>query len=244
MSVEISAHTRLGDFVLDADFQSDSRVTAIFGPSGAGKTSVLNVIAGLLHPGHGRVVVDGAVLVDTRADIDLPAYRRRIGYVFQERRLFPNLSVKGNLLYGRFFAARDDRYASVDEVIDLLDLGALLHRGIQALSGGEKQRVAIGRALLASPRLLLFDEPLSSLDEKRKQEVMPFLERLRDQARVPMVYVSHVWSEIERLSGRVVSMSEGKVMAAGRAEEISCGGSQPPLPNRLRNQRVTQRFDI
>ena len=213
MSIEVSAHDRLGDFVLDADFKSDSRVTAIFGPSGSGKTSVLNVIAGLLRPHRGRVVVDGTVLVDTKAGIFLPAYRRRIGYVFQESRLFPALSVRGNLLYGRFFAARGDRYASVEEVIDLLELGALLHRGIQALSGGEKQRVAIGRALLASPRLLLFDEPLSSLDEKRKQEVMPFLQRLRDQARVPMVYVSHVLSEIERLSGRVVSMSAGKVVA-------------------------------
>jgi molybdate transport system ATP-binding protein len=213
MSVEVSAHDRLGDFVRDADYKSDGRVTAIFGPSGSGKTSVLNVIAGLLRPQRGRVVVDGTVLVDTKAGIFLPAYRRRIGYVFQESRLFPNLSVRGNLLYGRFFAARGDRYASVNEVIDLLELGRLLHRGVQALSGGERQRVAIGRALLASPRLLLFDEPLSSLDEKRKQEVMPFLERLRDQARVPMVYVSHIMAEIERLSGRVVSMSDGKVVA-------------------------------
>jgi molybdate transport system ATP-binding protein len=213
MSVEVVAHTRLGDFAVDADFTSDSRVTAVFGPSGAGKTSVLNVIAGLLRPQRGRVVVDGTILVDTKAGIFLPAYRRRIGYVFQESRLFPNLSVRGNLLYGRFFAAPSDRYALVDEVIELLDLGALLNRGVQALSGGERQRVAIGRALLASPRLLLLDEPLASLDEKRKQEVMPFLERLRDQARVPMVYVSHVLSEIQRLSGRVVSMSDGKVQA-------------------------------
>jgi molybdate transport system ATP-binding protein len=224
MSVEVLARTSLGDFVLDADFSSDSRVTAIFGPSGSGKTSVLNVIAGLLRPQHGRVVVDGTVLVDTNAGIFLPAHRRRIGYVFQESRLFPSLSVRGNLLYGRFFAARTDRYASVDEVIDLLDLGALLRRGIQALSGGEKQRVAIGRALLVSPRLLLLDEPLSSLDEKRKQEVMPFLERLRDQARVPIVYVSHVASEIERLSGRVVSMSGGTVVAIDQATAGAVAG--------------------
>lgn len=213
MSVEVMAYTSLGDFVLDAQFSSDSRVTAIFGPSGSGKTSMLNVIAGLLRPQRGRVVVDGMVMVDTMTGVFLPAHRRRIGYVFQENRLFPSLSVRGNLLYGRFFTSHNDRYASVDEVIDLLDLGALLRRGIQALSGGEKQRLAIGRALLASPRLLLLDEPLSSLDEKRKQEVMPFLERLRDQARVPIVYVSHVAAEIERLSGRVVSMSGGKVMA-------------------------------
>jgi molybdate transport system ATP-binding protein len=212
MSVEVLARTRLGDFALDARFTSDSRVTAIFGPSGSGKTSVLNVIAGLLRPQHGRVVVDGAVLTDTEAGIFAPPHRRRIGYVFQESRLFPNLSVKGNLLYGRLFTARRGRYGSVDEVVELLDLGRLLRRGVQALSGGEKQRVAIGRALLASPRLLLLDEPLSSLDEKRKQEVMPYLERLRDEARVPIIYVSHVLAEIERLAARAVAMADGKVL--------------------------------
>jgi molybdate transport system ATP-binding protein len=213
MSLDVAAQASLGDFRLDASFISDSRVTAIFGPSGSGKTSVLNVIAGLLRPERGRVVVDGAVLMDSAAGIFVPAYRRRVGYVFQESRLFPNLSVKSNLLYGRFFARQDDRYALIDEVVDLLDLSSLLPRGIQALSGGERQRVAIGRALLASPRLLLLDEPLASLDEKRKQEVMPFLERLRDQAHVPIVYVSHVLAEIERLSGTVVTMSAGRVVA-------------------------------
>jgi molybdate transport system ATP-binding protein len=173
---------------------------------------VLNVIAGLLRPQHGRVVVDGAVLTDTEAGIFAPPHRRRIGYVFQESRLFPNLSVKGNLLYGRLFTARRDRYGLVDEVVELLDLGGLLRRGVQALSGGEKQRVAIGRALLASPRLLLLDEPLASLDEKRKQEVMPYLERLRDEARVPIIYVSHVLAEIERLAARAVAMADGKVL--------------------------------
>jgi molybdate transport system ATP-binding protein len=213
MSLDVAAQASLGDFRLDASFISDSRVTAIFGPSGSGKTSVLNVIAGLLRPERGRVVVDGAVLMDSAAGIFVPAYRRRVGYVFQESRLFPNLSVKSNLLYGRFFARQDDRYALIDEVVDLLDLSSLLPRGIQALSGGERQRVAIGRVLLASPRLLLLDEPLTSLDEKRKQEVMPFLERLRDQAHVPIVYVSHVLAEIERLSGTVVTMSAGRVVA-------------------------------
>jgi molybdate transport system ATP-binding protein len=220
MSVEVLARTQLGNFALDARLTSDSRVTAIFGPSGSGKTSVLNVIAGLLRPEQGRVMVDGAVLTDSEAGIFLPPHRRRIGYVFQESRLFPNLSVKGNLLYGRLFAARKDRYGSAEEVVDLLDLGKLLRRGVQALSGGEKQRVAIGRALLASPRLLLLDEPLSSLDEKRKQEVMPYLERLRDEARVPIIYVSHVLTEIERLAGRVVSMSEGKVLAVDRGSAL------------------------
>jgi molybdate transport system ATP-binding protein len=209
----VDVEKQLGEFQIAARFAVTGGATALFGPSGAGKTSIVNMIAGLVMPDRGRITLDDTVLFDSAARIAVPAHRRRIGYVFQESRLFPGLSVRGNLLYGRFFAARADRYASVDEVIDLLDLGALLRRGIQALSGGEKQRVAIGRALLASPRLLLLDEPLSSLDEKRKQEVMPFLERLRDQARVPIVYVSHVASEIERLSGRVVSMSGGKVVA-------------------------------
>jgi molybdate transport system ATP-binding protein len=217
MSLDVSAEARLGDFNLDARFASDSRVTAIVGPSGSGKTSVLNAIAGLLRPEHGRVAVDGAVLLDTEAGIFLPPHRRRIGYVFQDGRLFPHLSVKGNLRYGRMFAKPRRADASFEEVVGLLDLGALLDRGTAALSGGEKQRVAIGRALLSSPLLLLLDEPLSSLDDKRKEEVMPFLERLRDQARMPIVYVSHDLAEIERLAGTVVRMADGKVLGTDRA---------------------------
>jgi molybdate transport system ATP-binding protein len=220
MSLEVSAETRLGDFALDASFKSDSRVTAIFGPSGSGKTSVLNVIAGLLHPRRGRAAVDGVVLLDTEAGIFLPPHRRRIGYVFQDGRLFPHLSVKSNLLYGRAFARPEREHALFEEVVDLLDLGSLLRRGTSALSGGEKQRVAIGRALLSSPQLLLLDEPLSSLDERRKQEVMPFLAKLRDQARMPIVYVSHMFSEIERLAGTVVLMDEGQVRAVDRANRV------------------------
>ena len=227
MSLEVSAETRLGDFALDASFKSDSRVTAIFGPSGSGKTSVLNVIAGLLHPRRGRAAVDGVVLLDTEAGIFLPPHRRRIGYVFQDGRLFPHLSVKSNLLYGRVFARPEREHALFEEVVDLLDLGSLLRRGTSALSGGEKQRVAIGRALLSSPQLLLLDEPLSSIDERRKQEVMPFLAKLRDQARMPIVYVSHVFSEIERLAGTVVLMDEGQVRAVDRANRVKAEASQP-----------------
>jgi molybdate transport system ATP-binding protein len=227
MSLEVSAETRLGDFALDASFKSDSRVTAIFGPSGSGKTSVLNVVAGLLHPRRGRAAVDGVVLLDTEAGIFLPPHRRRIGYVFQDGRLFPHLSVKSNLLYGRVFARPEREHALFEEVVDLLDLGSLLRRGTSALSGGEKQRVAIGRALLSSPQLLLLDEPLSSLDERRKQEVMPFLAKLRDQARMPIVYVSHVFSEIERLAGTVVLMDEGQVRAVDRANRVKADAIQP-----------------
>ncbi len=213
MSLEVSAVAQLGAFTLDVDFKSESRLTAIFGPSGSGKTSVLNVIAGLLRPERGRVVVDGAVLLDSEAGIFLPPRRRRVGYVFQDGRLFPHLSVKGNLLYGRLFARPLRHEASFEEVVALLDLGPLLRRGVSALSGGEKQRVAIGRALLSSPRILLLDEPLASLDERRKDEVMPFLEKLRDQASMPIVYVSHAMAEIERLAGTVVLMERGRVIA-------------------------------
>jgi molybdate transport system ATP-binding protein len=226
MSLEVSAATNLGEFVLDADFKSESRVTAIFGPSGSGKTSVLNVIAGLLRPERGRVAVDGTVLLDTGAGVFVPPHRRRVGYVFQDGRLFPHLSVKGNLLYGRIFAGSSCHHAAFEEVVDLLDLGPLLRRGISALSGGEKQRVAIGRALLSSPRLLLLDEPLSSLDERRKGEVMPFLETLRDQASMPIVYVSHVFSEIERLAGTVVLMGSGRVLAVDSAGRVKAKATE------------------
>jgi molybdate transport system ATP-binding protein len=226
MSLEVSAGTHLGEFALDADLKSERRVTAIFGPSGSGKTSVLNVIAGLLRPERGRVAVDGTVLLDTGAGIFVPPHRRRIGYVFQDDRLFPHLSVKGNLTYGRIFAGSSRNHAYFEEVIDLLDLGSLLHRGIAALSGGEKQRVAIGRALLSSPRLLLLDEPLSSLDERRKEEVMPFLEKLRDRASMPIVYVSHVLSEIERLAGTVVLMASGRVLAVDDASRVKAKAAE------------------
>ncbi len=227
MSLEVSVEARLGDFALDARFNSDSRVTAIFGPSGSGKTSVLNVIAGLLRPRHGHVAVDGATLLDTEAGVFLPPHRRRIGYVFQDGRLFPHLSVKGNLLYGSIFVRSAGESSSFEEVVSLLDLGPLLRRGTSALSGGEKQRVAIGRALLSSPRLLLLDEPLSSLDERRKAEVMPFLERLRDQTRMPIVYVSHVFAEIERLAGTVVLMDEGRVRDVNHASRVGADAIQP-----------------
>jgi molybdate transport system ATP-binding protein len=211
MSLEVDTKIRLGNFTLDAAFATEGKITALFGPSGAGKTSLINVISGLIKPEKGRVAVDRTVLLDTERGIDVPAHKRRIGYVFQESRLFPHLTVKQNLLYGRWFAPRDLRRDSLDEVVDLLDLSPLLHRGTLQLSGGEKQRVAIGRALLSSPRLLLLDEPLSSLDEARKQEVMPFLERLRDHARMPIVYVSHSVAEVERLANEVVFMDAGRV---------------------------------
>lgn len=214
--IDVAIRHRLGTFDLDASFRSDGRLTALFGRSGAGKTSLVNIIGGLIAPTVGRVVVDGEVLVDTQAGIFLPKHRRRIGYVFQEARLFPHLSVRQNLLFGRWFAPRSARASSqLTDVLDLLGIGHLLARRPGALSGGEKQRVAIGRALLSNPRLLLMDEPLASLDEARKAEILPYIERLRDEAGIPIVYVSHAVAEVARLATTVAILEAGTVRACG-----------------------------
>jgi molybdate transport system ATP-binding protein len=220
MTLEVDIRHRLGTFQLDARFAAGGGLIALFGRSGAGKTSVVNVIAGLIRPAEGRVAVDGEALLDTGRGLFLPPHKRRLGYVFQEGRLFPHLSVRQNLLYGRWFARSAGRRDDLDRVVDLLGLGAILDRRPARLSGGEKQRVAIARALLASPRLLLMDEPLASLDEARKAEILPFIERLRDQARVPIVYVSHSVAEVARLASTVVLLSEGKVAAIGPTAAI------------------------
>jgi molybdate transport system ATP-binding protein len=220
MTLAVAVRQRLGAFALDAAFECDGRLTALFGPSGAGKTSLVNLIAGLGRPESGRVAVDGRVLVDTERRIFLPAHRRRIGYVFQDARLFPHLTVAQNLRYGRFFTGAAERYAELDRVVDLLGIGHLLHRRPNLLSGGEKQRVAIGRALVASPRLILMDEPLASLDEARKAEILPYIERLRDDGRIPIVYVSHSLAEVARLATDVVVLAEGRIAASGPTVEI------------------------
>jgi molybdate transport system ATP-binding protein len=209
-----------GSFVLDAAFDSTGGLTALFGRSGAGKTSLINAIAGLLRPERGRIILDGAVLTDTERGIFVPARRRRIGYVFQEGRLFPHLSVRQNLLYGRWFAPKGGGAAEIDQIVDLLGINLLLDRRPANLSGGEKQRVAIGRALLSRPRLLVMDEPLASLDEARKTEILPYIERLRDTAGVPIVYVSHQIAEVARLATTLVILSEGRVAAVGPTAAI------------------------
>jgi molybdate transport system ATP-binding protein len=213
------AHER-GGFRLAADFTAPGGVTALFGRSGSGKTTLVNIIGGLLRPARGRVVLGGRTLVDTEARIFVPRHRRRIGYVFQEGRLFPHLTVRQNLLFGRFFAPRGEMGPDLDAVVALLGIGGLLGRRPAGLSGGEKQRVAIGRALLAKPRLLLMDEPLAALDEARKAEILPYIERLRDEARVPIVYVSHAMAEVARLADTLVVLEAGQVAAAGPASEI------------------------
>ena len=220
MTLAIDITHQLGNFLLDARFETGGGLVALFGRSGAGKTSLVNVIAGLIRPDRGRVAVGGVTLVDAERGIFVPRHQRRLGYVFQEGRLFPHLTVRQNLLYGRWFAPPAERREDLDRVVDLLGIDALLDRRPGRLSGGEKQRVAIGRALLASPRMLLMDEPLASLDEARKAEILPYIERLRDQSKVPIVYVSHSIAEVARLASTIVLVSEGKVVAVGPAVEI------------------------
>lgn len=220
MSLSVDIHHRLGAFSLDAAFETGGRLTALFGPSGSGKTSLVNLIGGLLRPDSGKIIAGGRVLVDTAAGVFVPKHRRRIGYVFQDARLFPHMTVGQNLRFGRFFTPASERYAGWDGVVDLLGIRHLLDRKPGSLSGGEKQRVAIGRALLASPRLILMDEPLASLDDRRKAEIMPYIERLRDETRIPIVYVSHSVAEVARLATDMVVLDQGKVAASGPTSEI------------------------
>lgn len=220
MILDIDIRHEQGGFALQARFQSEGRLTALFGPSGAGKTTLVNAIGGLIRPAQGRIAVKGRVLVDTERGIFVPKHRRRIGYVFQEGRLFPHLNVRQNLLFGRWFTPRRERAASLEGVVELLGIGHLLDRRPSTLSGGEKQRVSIGRALLADPQLLLMDEPLASLDEARKAEIYPYIERLRDEGGIPIVLVSHSVAEIARLATSVVVLSDGRVAASGPASEI------------------------
>src|SRR5713226_6180296 len=218
MTIEVDVAHRLGAFALDVRCTSAGRLTAFFGQSGAGKTSLVNIIGGLIRPDRGRIAVDGATLVDTASGIFVPPHRRRVGYVFQEGRLFPHLTVRQNLMFGRWFRPPQERKVRLETVLDLLGIGHLLQRRPGALSGGEKQRVAIGRALLASPRLLLMDEPLAALDDERKMEVLTLIERLRDGFKVPIVYVSHSIDEVARLASPVVVFSAGHVVAAGAVD--------------------------
>jgi len=220
MALRVRLTRRLGTFAIDADFASEGRVTALFGRSGAGKSTLVNLIAGLLRPDEGSIAVDGVVLYDSGRSVDVPAHRRRIGYVFQEGRLFPHYSVRGNLLYGSRRAPRGTRAGRLGEITELLGIGALLDRRPASLSGGEKQRVAIGRALLADPRLLLMDEPLASLDEARKADILPYVERLRDEMHLPIVYVSHAIEEVARIADTIVLLADGKVVATGATNDI------------------------
>ena len=209
MSFDVDVETKLGDFTIAVTFSVGSGITALFGPSGAGKTSILNMIAGVLKPARGRIAVDGQVLFDSNQRINLKPNHRRVGYIFQDARLFPHLSVRGNLLYGYRCTPPAQRYVELDPMITLLGIRHLLDRRPASLSGGEQQRVAIGRAILASPRVLLLDEPFAALDRARKQEIMPYIERLRDELKIPMLYVTHFQAEVDRLAGAIVRVEKG-----------------------------------
>jgi molybdate transport system ATP-binding protein len=230
--LEVTVRHRLGDFVLDANFASDGGLTALFGRSGSGKTSLINAIAGLIRPEHARIVVGDEVLTDTDRHIFVPRHRRRTACVFQEGRLFPHLTVRQNLLYGRWFTRSLHRHGDFTQIVDMLGIGHLLRRRPALLSGGEKQRVAIGRALLANPRLLMMDEPLASLDEDRKAEILPYIERLRDETRLPIVYVSHSIAEVARLASTLVILSEGRIATAGPAAEVMARLDLSPITGR------------
>jgi molybdate transport system ATP-binding protein len=221
LMLTVAAAKRRGTFALNVRFELPTPgVVALFGRSGCGKSTAVNIIAGLLQPDSGRVVLDDTVLVDLQQGVDVPPERRRIGYVFQDTRLFPHLSVAANLRYAQKRAVGAP-YVDLAAVTSLLDLAGLLNRRTHQLSGGERQRVAIGRALLTQPRLLLLDEPLAALDEARREEVLPYLETLRDQLAIPMVYVTHDFAEVLRLATHIVLMEAGSVTAQGTVGEMS-----------------------
>lgn len=202
MSFEVTVSRRLGDALVACDFTTPPGLTALFGPSGAGKTSILNMVSGLLRPDNGRIVVGGNVLFDSASGIDVSVQQRRAGYVFQDARLFPHLRVNANLAYG----LREAGPMTLADVVDFLGIAHLLDRWPRTLSGGEAQRVAIGRALLSNPFFLLMDEPLSSLDRVRREEILRVIERLRDELRLPILYVSHDRAEVERLASRIIEV--------------------------------------
>jgi molybdate transport system ATP-binding protein len=225
--IEARIRFRRDGFLLAADLGIDARITGIFGHSGAGKSTLLHLVAGLLRPDAGRIAVDGQALFDDRARIDLPAHRRGIGMVFQDGRLFPHYSVEGNLRYGERLATRPG--LGFDRVVDLLELRPLLPRSPTRISGGERQRVALGRALLTAPRLLLFDEPLAALDRGLKRQILPFLRQVRDHAGIPMLYVSHDLREILQLTDRLVLLDHGAVAGQGLIADLEADAATAPL---------------
>jgi molybdate transport system ATP-binding protein len=221
--LSVDVEKKFGGFSVAARFESSGGVTALFGPSGAGKTTIVNMIAGLVEPDRGRIALGDDVLFDSTMRINVPPPRRRIGYVFQEGRLFPHLSVRHNLDYGRRMNGLPRDRAAMERIVTMLEIEHLLSRRPGRLSGGERQRVAVGRALLMNPALLLLDEPLASLDAARKREILPYLERLRDEAKVPMVYVSHQAAEVRRIVKSVVKLDGGRVVATGGVELLDLG---------------------
>lgn len=218
--LEIDVRKALGSFSVEARFEAGAGITALFGKSGAGKTSIVQMLAGLITPDRGRIVLDGKVLFDTANRTSIPPEQRRIGYIFQDARLFPHMTVRRNLNYGKRRQGKRRANVTEDAVAEVLGIGHLLGRRTHDLSGGERQRVAIGRALLTSPRLLLMDEPLASLDTERKREIIPFIDRVHRQFEIPTIYVSHSVEEILELATAMVLLEHGHVTASGTIEEV------------------------
>ncbi len=209
--IEILATLKRTNFELDAALQLNQRVTAIFGPSGSGKSTLLGVIAGIIQPDSGRIVVDGDCLFDSEKRINKPVHERRIGLVFQDGRLFPHLDVIQNLSYALHFVPKVQQQFKLDHIVQLLEIETLLKQRPHQLSGGEKQRVALGRALLSSPRLLMLDEPLASLDDRLKNQILPFLKLVADEIQIPMIYISHSRKEIMQITSNLIHIQNGKV---------------------------------
>ncbi len=231
--IDFDCSLRRGPFDFDAAFASDAGITGLIGPSGSGKSTVIQLIAGLIRPSRGRVCVNGTVLCDTARGVWLPPHKRGVGLVFQDAQLFPHLSVHQNLMYGRTFTTQPRETISFQSVVGVLGIGHLLQRPPQTLSGGERQRVAIGRALLTSPRVLLMDEPLAALDTSRKLEILPFIERLRDEFSIPILYVSHSVEEIARLATSVIKIENGKVTATGAPDAVLGSAPSPKAGGRF-----------
>lgn len=230
--LDVAVNYQLGNFSLSVELQAGTGITALFGRSGCGKTTLVNILAGLETPRQGHVRIGETVLFDSEKQINLPPERRRIGYVFQDSRLFPHMTVKNNLLYGQTRVRPGMDRHSITDIVDLLALTGLLDRRPTTLSGGEKQRVAIGRALLSGPEILLMDEPLASLDALHRAEILPFIERLGDEVGIPMVYVSHALDEVIRLADTLAIMSDGEIAASGSVEDIMARLDLRPLTGR------------
>ncbi|ADI30240.1 molybdenum ABC transporter ATP-binding protein [Methylotenera versatilis] len=209
--IEVQARLKRKNFELDASVQLSQRVTAIYGPSGAGKSTLLSIIAGITQPDSGRIVIDGECLFDSQARINKPIHQRKIGLVFQEGRLFPHLTVEHNLSYALNFTPVQNQQFQLKQIVALLELGPLLKQRPHQLSGGEKQRVALGRALLSSPRLLMLDEPLASLDDRLKNQILPFLKLVSTEINIPMIYISHSKKEIMQITDNLIDIQHGKV---------------------------------
>ncbi|HET7731947.1 MAG TPA: molybdenum ABC transporter ATP-binding protein [Usitatibacter sp.] len=231
--LDVDIGLKRGAFALQAAFRSDAPIVALFGRSGCGKTTIVEAIAGLVRPERGRIVIDGRVLFDASRGIDLAPEKRRVGFVFQDSLLFPHLSVRANLAYGERLTEPAERFVQPERVVSLLGLAGLLERRPAKLSGGERQRVAIGRALLANPRILLMDEPLAALDGPRRAEILQYVELLRDELRLPIVYVSHAIEEVTRLADHLVLVSEGRTVAQGGVAELMGRPDLKPFTGRF-----------